>query len=265
MRPQEVINETKQEQDAIDIFIALDISLSMQAEDLKPNRIEAAKSTIQKFLTKVEGNRIGTVIFAGIAFVQAPLSFDTKIIYDFIGKTSTNTINQQIYGLDGTAIGDAIFTAVEKLKDSKTKNKIIILLTDGEANRGADPIITAQYARDNNIKVYTIGIGDPNGAIIPVIDPMGNKTYLIGPDGQPLKTSINIKALEDIASITHGKFFMADDNAKFENVFDEIAALEKSKIKTLTTTKYKDLYPYPLGLAIILLLIDYLWFERRRV
>lgn len=265
MRPQQVIYETKEEKEAIDIFIVLDISLSMMAEDLLPNRMEAAKETIKNFLTKIDGNRIGMIIFAGVAFVQAPLTFDYKILYNFISKTSISTINQQIMGMDGTAIGDAIFTATEKLKKSDAKNKVIILLTDGEANRGADPIIASTHAKENNIKIYAIGIGDPNGAIIPTYDTLGRKTYLIGPDGEPLKTKIDIETLQEITDITLGKFFLATDNEKFQKAFEEITNLEKTKIKTLSNTIYKDMYQYPLSIAIILLIIDFLWFERKKI
>lgn len=264
MRPQQIYTETKEEKEVIDIFILVDISLSMMAEDISPNRMEAAKKAIQKFLVKINNERIGLIIFAGIAFVQVPLTFDVKIIYDFVSRINIDTINQKA-GLDGTAIGDAIFTAVERMKNNKTKNKVIILLTDGEANKGANPIVAAQYAKEHNIKIYTIGIGDPNGAIIPTFDPSGRKTYLIGPDGQPLKTTINIKSLQEIADMTGGKFFMVIDNQGFENAFNEINNLEKTKIKINQNIKYYDLYQYPLILAIFLLIIDYLWFERKKI
>ena len=206
----------------IDIVIATDVSGSMLATDFKPNRLEAIKEVAYNFIQKRVNDRIGLVVYAGESYTRTPVTSDKTMLLNSLKEVQYNGMVLQ----DGTAIGIGLGTAINRLKDSKTKSKIIILLTDGVNNLGSlDPISAAEIAKAYNIKVYTVGVGTNGMANFPVAkDANGNIVF------QPQKVEIDEKLMQEIATITNGKYFRATNNKKLEAIYDEIDRLEKSKI-----------------------------------
>lgn len=206
----------------IDIVIATDVSGSMLATDFKPNRLEAIKEVAYNFIQKRTNDRIGLVVYAGESYTRTPVTSDKAMLLNSLKEVQYNGMVLQ----DGTAIGIGLATAINRLKDSKTKSKIIILLTDGVNNLGSlDPISAAEIAKTYGIKVYTVGVGTNGMANFPVAkDANGNIVF------QPQKVEIDEKILQEIAATTNGKYFRATDNKKLEAIYDEIDRLEKSKI-----------------------------------
>jgi len=271
-RPQ--ISKTTREvaKNGIDIVMTLDVSESMLAEDLKPNRIEAAKAALRKFVSARKTDRIGLVVFAGAPFTQSPLTFDYKIIDYYLKHISTESIDQSGFGLNGTAIGDAILAALNRLKvaekDGELKRtKVIILLSDGDANVGIDPKIAAYKAKEEGVKIYTIGIGKKGGAPIPVVGFGGRTGYARNPDGSLYLAKFNEAALREIADITGGRFFRVDDTTSFDAALEEINRLEKTEIKVNTkTTKQDNFLPYLLTLyfTVLLYIVTELIFKQKQ-
>ena len=206
----------------IDIVIATDVSGSMLATDFKPNRLEAIKKVAETFIQKRTNDRIGLVVYAGESYTKTPVTSDKIMLLNALREVQYNGLVLQ----DGTAIGIGLGTAINRIKNSKAKSKIIILLTDGVNNVGSlDPISAAEIAKDYGIKVYTVGVGTNGMANFPVAkDSNGNIVF------QPQKVEIDEKILQEIAAITKGKYFRATDNNKLEAIYDEIDGLEKSKI-----------------------------------
>lgn len=206
----------------IDIVIATDVSGSMLATDFKPNRLEAIKQVANTFIQKRVNDRIGLVVYAGESYTRTPVTSDKTIVLNSLKEVQYNGMVLQ----DGTAIGIGLGTAINRLKDSKTKSKIVILLTDGVNNVGSlDPISAAEIAKAYGIKVYTVGVGTNGTANFPVSkDANGNIIF------EPQKVEIDESLMQEIASITDGKYFRATDNKKLEAIYDEIDRLEKSKI-----------------------------------
>ncbi len=206
----------------IDIVIATDVSGSMLATDFKPNRLEAIKEVAYNFIQKRTNDRMGLVVYAGESYTRTPVTSDKAMLLNSLKEVQYNGMVLQ----DGTAIGIGLATAINRLKDSKTKSKIIILLTDGVNNLGSlDPISAAEIAKTYGIKVYTVGVGTNGMANFPVAkDANGNIVF------QPQKVEIDEKLMQEIATITNGKYFRATDNKKLEAIYDEIDRLEKSKI-----------------------------------
>jgi Ca-activated chloride channel family protein len=206
----------------IDIVIATDVSGSMLATDFKPNRLEAIKEVAYNFIQKRTNDRMGLVVYAGESYTRTPVTSDKAMLLNSLKEVQYNGMVLQ----DGTAIGIGLATAINRLKDSKTKSKIIILLTDGVNNVGSlDPISAAEIAKAYGIKVYTVGVGTNGMANFPVAkDANGNIVF------QPQKVEIDEKLMQEIATITNGKYFRATDNKKLEAIYDEIDRLEKSKI-----------------------------------
>ena len=206
----------------IDIVIATDVSGSMLATDFKPNRLEAIKEVAHTFIQKRVNDRIGLVVYAGESYTRTPVTSDKAMLLNSLKEVQYNGMVLQ----DGTAIGIGLATAINRLKDSKTKSKIIILLTDGVNNVGSlDPISAAEIAKEYGIKVYTVGVGTNGMANFPVAkDANGNIVF------QPQKVEIDEKLMQEIATKTNGKYFRATDNKKLEAIYDEIDRLEKSKI-----------------------------------
>lgn len=206
----------------IDIVIATDVSGSMLATDFKPNRLEAIKKVAESFIQKRTNDRIGLVVYAGESYTKTPVTSDKTMLLSALREVQYNGMVLQ----DGTAIGIGLGTAINRIKNSKAKSKIIILLTDGVNNVGSlDPISAAEIAKDYGIKVYTVGVGTNGMANFPVAkDSNGNIVF------QPQKVEIDEKILQEIAAITKGKYFRATDNNKLEAIYDEIDGLEKSKI-----------------------------------
>ena len=246
-RPQKGNVYEQSNDQGIDIIMALDTSTSMRSLDFRPlNRMEAAKKVTQDFIKERKYDKIGLVVFAGLAFTQCPLTTDKDSLAEFV-----NNIQIGDTGMDGTAIGSAIMTSVNRLKDSEAKSKIIILVTDGNNNTGEiDPITASQIAREFNIKIYAVGVGSPEGAIYEVDDPFFGKREV-----RVTQEAINENALREIAKNTGGEYFRAQDAKSFENIMKQIDKLEKYEIKVAQFTNYNELYKYFLIPAFILFLL----------
>lgn len=242
--PQTKNDEQHAEGDGIDIMLCLDVSGSMTAQDLLPNRLEAAKTVAIDFVNRRKNDRIGIVVFAGESFTQCPLTPDHGILINAIQNIHSGLL------LDGTAIGDGLGTAVDRLRSSKVKSKIVVLLTDGENNGGLiDPKTAKEIAKSFGIKVYTIGVGSTEGeANRPTQTPMGVQM-------QKIKVSIDEKLLKQIAIETGGKYFRAKDNEGLANIYTTIDTLEKSKVEISTTTNFTNKFlPFAIAAAFFLLL-----------
>lgn len=241
-RPQSTTEFENVTTEGIDIVIALDISTSMLAKDFSPDRLEAAKNVAMEFISGRQYDRIGIVIFAGEAFTQCPLTTDRAVLINLFRDIKTGIIQ------DGTAIGNGLATAVARLKDSDAISRVVILLTDGENNAGEiAPITAAEIARTFGIRVYTIGVGTVGMAPYPVQTPYGTQL-------RDIEVKIDEKMLQEIASLTDGKYFRATNNIKLEEIYKEIDQLEKSKIEVREFSRRSEEF-LPFALAGILLLI----------
>lgn len=244
-RPQYKNTTVERNAEGIDIVITLDISTSMKAEDLKPNRLEAAKNVVANFIDKRVSDRIGLVLFAAKSFTMVPPTLD----YDLLKKLLQDVEMGKIQ--DGTAIGMGIATAVNRLKESEAKSKVIILLTDGQNNSGEiDPVTAAELAATYGIKIYTIGTGTRGTAPYPVKDPIFGNRY------QNVKVDIDEEMLTQIANMTGGEYFRATDTQQLKEIYAQIDKLEKTKIEEIIYTDYKDLYPRFLLPGILLLVLS---------
>lgn len=246
-RPQSSSKETEVSTEGVDIVLAIDVSTSMLAEDFKPdNRLEAAKKVASEFIKGRTNDRIGLVIFAGESFTQCPLTLDYGVLMTLLEEQKTAGKDW-----DGTAIGMGIVNAVNRLRDSKAKSKVIILLTDGENNAGnIDPITAARIAHTFNIKIYTIGAGKRGTAMYPVDDPIWGKQY------RPIQVNIDEKSLKKIASITDGKYFRATSTEKLKAIYDEIGAMEQTKIEVKEFTRYEEYFMWFLLAGLLSLLAE---------
>jgi len=245
-RPRSGRTEEKIITEGIDIVLALDISSSMLAEDFKPNnRLQAAKGVAADFVRGRQNDRIGMVVFAAKSFTQCPLTLDYGILLDFMNEIENGMIE------DGTAIGMAIANASNRLRDSKAKSKVVILLTDGQNNRGElDPITAARVADAFGIRIYTIGVGKRGSALYPVDDPIFGKRYVRMP------VQIDEETLKEIANITDGTYYRATDRESLANIFREIDELEKTKIEVQQFTRYRELFPNYLFMALGLIVLE---------
>ncbi|RYZ86095.1 MAG: VWA domain-containing protein, partial [Proteobacteria bacterium] len=248
-RPQEANTKIKRNIEGIDIVICLDISDSMLIEDMKPlNRLEAAKDTIRQFIEKRTSDRIGLVIFAGESFTLVPLTLDYQVILER-AKEITTAASANIK--DGTAIGVALANAAGRLKESTAKSRVMIFMTDGENNSGTiDPETALAIAKGYGLKIYSIGIGKDGPTKIPIYqrDIFGNKvkTY------QPFDSTVNDDLLGRMASETGGKYFRASKEDSLQGVFQQIDSLEKTKVDVNKYTRYTELFPAYLKLAMLL-------------
>ncbi|MCF7567335.1 VWA domain-containing protein [Sabulilitoribacter arenilitoris] len=249
-RPQTVDVSTKTKTTkGIDIVMAIDVSASMLARDLKPNRLEALKKVAGEFIKGRPNDRIGLVEYAGESFTKTPITSDKSIVLRSLKDIRYNNIIE-----GGTAIGMGLATAVNRLKDSKAISKIIILLTDGVNNSGfIDPKIASELALEYDIKTYTIGIGTNGTALTPVsILSNGNFQYARA------QVEIDEELLKEIAEVTGGKYFRATDNKKLEEIYNEINKLEKTEIEEFKFYNYEEKYRSLVLLAGILLLLELL-------
>jgi len=229
-RPQSSDNWQNQTVEGIDIIIALDISSSMLALDFQPDRIEAAKNVATKFISGREYDRIGLVIFSSESFTQCPLTTDRAVLINLLSSVKSGLIE------DGTAIGLGLANAVSRLKDSEAKSKVVILLTDGENNRGEiAPITAAEIAKTFGVRVYTIGVGTEGVAPYPVQTPFGVQM-------RDMEVKIDEKTLTEIANITDGKYFRATNNRTLTDIYKEIDRLERTKIENKEFSKKTEEY-----------------------
>jgi len=248
-RPQTVDISTKTKTTrGIDIVMAIDVSASMLAKDLKPNRLEALKKVASKFINRRPNDRIGLVEYAGESYTRTPVTSDKGIILKSLRDIKYNTI---ITG--GTAIGMGLATAVNRLKESKAKSRIIILLTDGVNNSGfIDPQTASELAVEYGIKTYTIGLGSNGMALSPVAINNGKFQY------SRIQVEIDEKLLKEIASETGGKYFRATNNKKLEDIYDEIDKLEKTEIEEFKYYNYEEKFRPLVLLALGLLVLEFL-------
>ena len=233
----------------IDIVIAIDVSASMLAKDLLPNRLEALKVVASEFIKSRPNDRIGIVEYAGEAYTKTPITSDKAIVLRALNDIKYNTTIE-----GGTAIGSGLATAVNRIKDSKAKSKVVILLTDGVNNSGfVDPKTASELAVAYDIKVYTIGIGTNGMALSPIgILPNGNFQY-----GR-VQVEIDEELMKDIAKVTGGQYFRADNNKKLEYIYDEINKLEKTDVEEFKYYNYEEKYRPLILLAFGLLLFEFL-------
>ena len=251
-RPQEADTKVNKNVEGIDIMFAFDVSDSMEIEDMQPdNRITAAKSVIRKFIKGRGSDRIGLIIFAAESYTRVPLTLDYDILLQSLESFTTDNIKQ------GTAIGVALANAVARLKESTAKNRVIILLTDGENNSGTiDPDTAIDIAKGYGIKIYTIGVGVNGESQLPVYvtDPFGRRVKHY----QPIHSTVNMELLQHAADETGGKAYRAADTETLKKVFADIDSLEKSKIQINQYVRYTELFPLWLQWGIILYLVQFL-------
>jgi Ca-activated chloride channel family protein len=241
-RPQSTNRWEKVTSEGIDIVMAMDISGSMRAMDFKPNRLEAAKELGMEFVASRSDDRFGLVVFAGESFTQCPLTTDQAVVINFLNELDFGMVE------DGTAIGMGLATAVNRIKDSKTESKVIILLTDGVNNQGEiGPVTAAELAAAYGIRVYTIGVGSMGTAPFPVQDVFGRTVV------QKMAVEIDEDVLQKIAVLTNGKYFRATDNNKLREIYSEIDTLEKTQLDVKQFSKRKDEY-FPFVLFAVILM-----------
>ncbi|MCH8533759.1 MAG: VWA domain-containing protein [Flavobacteriaceae bacterium] len=235
--------------EGVDIIMAADISTSMLAKDFKPNRLESLKKVASEFVQNRKTDRVGLVIYAGESYTQTPLTSDRALVSNAI-ENLTHAINID----DGTAIGMGIATAVNRLKESDTESKIIILLTDGVNNTGLiDPVMATEIAKELDIKIYTIGIGSRGRALSPVaILPNGEFQY------RPVEVEIDEELMQFISKETGGKYFRATNEESLQRIYDEIDSLEKSEIEEETFYDYEEKFRPLVIIGFILLLFEIL-------
>ncbi len=250
-RPQTSNSWKSKTVEGIDIMLAMDVSTSMLAEDLKPNRIEAAKNVAAEFIVGRPNDNIGLTIFAGEAFTQCPMTVDHSSLLNLLHNVRTDIAAVGLIE-DGTAIGMGLANAVSRLKDSKAKSKVVILLTDGSNNRGdLSPMTAAEIAKSLGIRVYTIGVGTNKTAPYPM--PVAGGVQYVN-----IPVEIDSKTLSEIAAATDGDFYRATNTRELQQIYKEIDQLEKSKLNVKNfSKKYEAYQPYAIA-AVILLLLEIL-------
>ena len=244
-RPQTTNNWQNSEVEGIDIMLAIDVSTSMLAEDLKPNRLEAAKDVAAEFISGRPNDNIGITLFAGESFTQCPLTVDHTVLLNLFQSINSGIVE------DGTAVGMGIANAVSRLKDSKAKSKVIILLTDGTNNKGdISPLTAADIAKSFGIRVYTIGVGTNGMAPYP-LRVAGTIQYINTP------VEIDEKTLTQIAITTNGNYFRATNNSKLKEVYKEIDKLERTKLNVKQYSKRHEEYQWFAFIALLFLLLEF--------
>lgn len=242
-RPQTGVTGEDVTAEGIDIVLALDVSSSMLAEDLAPNRLEAAKAVAVDFAAGRRNDRIGLVIFAGKAFTQAPLTLDHSVVASLLSELEVGMIE------DGTAVGMGLATAVKRLQASEAASKVVVLLTDGRNNRGEiDPLTAAHAAQALGVRVYTIGAGSRGTARVPVTDRFGARRYVT------TQVDVDEPALRATAEATGGRYYRATDRESLEAIYAEIDELETTEVQVENFTRYGERFHLPLlaGLALLL-------------
>ena len=246
-RPQDVERLSHTNTEGIDIMLAIDVSGSMLARDFRPDRITAAKEVAGSFIADRYGDRIGLVAFAGEAFTQSPLTTDQGTLQTLLSRIRSGLIE------DGTAIGNGLATAINRLRESEAKSKVIILLTDGVNNHGEiAPLTAAEIAKAQGIRVYTIGVGTEGMAPYPAVDIYGTRTVMA-------KVEIDEKTLRSIAEMTGGEYFRATDKAKLKAIYDQINQLEKSKVEVTEHVTYHEQYLLWALAGLLLLFAEFLF------
>ena len=247
-RPVNITQEHEATTDGIDIVLSMDISGSMLARDFTPNRLTSAKHLAAEFVANRRGDRIAIVAFAGEAFTQAPLTSDQATIETMLSRLRSGVVE------DGTAIGNGLATAINRLRESSAKSKVIILLTDGVNNRGQiSPLMAAEIARDMGIKVYTIGVGTRGRAPYPAVDMFGNQTTVMA------DVEIDEDLLREIASMTGGKYYRAVNDEALREIYAEINELETSKVQVTNYQTYEELFLVWALVGLLLLVAEFIF------
>lgn len=247
-RPQLTLKEENIKADGIDIFLSIDLSSSMLAQDFQPDRLEVCKRVAAEFVEKRLYDRLGLVVFSGEAFTQCPLTTDHRVVVDFIEQLRCGILE------DGTAIGMGLATAVNRIKDSPSKSKVVILLTDGVNNAGyVKPITAAEIAKQFGVKVYTIGVGQEGTAISP-ISRRSDGSFVMG----MARVEIDEDLLRQISKMTGGQYFRATTARSLEKIYDEIDRMEKTEIDVTTVKRYSEEFYRFVWLALIFVLLEIL-------
>ncbi len=258
VRPRFGVKMEMVQRKGIDLIVALDISESMLAEDITPNRIDLAKHEIAKLIDMLKGDRVGLVVFAGESFVQCPLTLDYGAAKMFLDAVRTGWVERQ-----GTALAEAITSATEAFRSQSRKHKVLVLLSDGEDQEG-DATAAAKKAADEGIVIYTIGVGSESGVPIPMKKSGGNVVYKKDRSGNLVMTRLNSMMLEKIAIEGKGRYFHAGSNLELSRIISEIASMEKKDLGASKITTYEERYQIPLFLALLLLLVEFFIPERIR-
>lgn len=242
-RPRSSSKGTNVTSEGISIVLAMDVSSSMLAEDLRPNRIEASKRVAADFISGRPTDLMGLVVFSGESFTQCPITSDHSVLLNLMGDIKSGVLE------DGTALGEGLATAIARIKDSKAKSKVIILLTDGVNNSGSiAPVTAGEIAKTFGIRVYTIGVGRNGTAPYPFKTPFGIQY-------QNVDVQIDEEILQQISEATDAKYFRATDNRKLKAIYEEIDKMEKTKVEVTEFRRYsEDFFPYALAAALLLIL-----------
>ena len=254
-RPRSSEQMERVDTEGIDIILAMDVSTSMLARDLTPDRINASKDIAIEFISQRPSDRMGIVVFAGESFTQCPLTTDRATLINLMKEVQTDIIE------DGTAIGNGLATAVARMKDSDAKSRVVILLTDGVNNRGEiSPQMAAEIAKTYGVRVYTIGVGKEGMAPYPVMTPWGVEI-------QNVKVEIDEALLSEIAESTGGRYFRATDNTKLAEIYSEINKMEKARTTIDSFPIYKELFGAYALMALLALMLELFinWFVIRRL
>lgn len=247
-RPQLTLKEEEVKAEGIDIVLVMDISSSMLAQDFKPDRLQVSKEVAKQFVDKREFDRVGLVVFAGESFTQCPLTTDHRVVKDFLDGLECGMLE------DGTAIGMGLASAVNRMKDSPSKSKVVILLTDGVNNSGyIKPLTAAEIAVELDTKVYTIGVGTRGQALSP-ISRRSDGRYIFG----MAQVEIDEQLLEEIANMSGGEYYRATDEQSLQSIYAEIDRLEKTEIEITSFKRYSEEFRRFLSIGLVLLLIDLL-------
>ncbi len=250
------LEEIKRE--GVEIILALDVSNSMLAEDIRPNRLEQAKMSIQRMTDRLVNDKIGLIVFARKAFVQVPLTTDYTVT-----KMLTATVSTESVPVQGTAIGSAIDLAVNSFSSTEENSKILIIISDGE-NHEDNPVEAARLASLRGIVIHTIGIGDPRGSPIPIKGRGGQQNFLTDQDGNVVMTRLDETTLRQIASVTGGIYVRATGSEfGLNNILNEISGMEKSEFESLVYTGYEDKFQYFTGLALFFIFLTVFITDRK--
>ncbi len=247
--------------EGIDLVIAVDVSNSMLAQDIKPSRIAKARQEVRGIIDRLKGDRIGLVVFAGDAFIECPLTLDYSAAKIFLDVIDVGLVPRQ-----GTAIGDAIRKATEAFSKMEKKHKVLILLTDGE-DQNTDPLGAAEEARKEGVKIYTIGIGSVTGEPIPITNRNGDVLgYKKDRNGEVVVTKLDEMTLQKIALATGGKYYHATPGEmELDKVYDDISKMEKKELEGKLMVQYEDRFQYPLLFGIFVIVLEFFISERRKV
>jgi len=239
------------ERKGVDVIVGLDISKSMLAQDIAPNRLDRAKFEIGKFIDLLKGDRFGLIVFAGESFVQCPLTLDYGAAKMFL-----NVVNTDWVQVGGTAIGDAINQAISAFSTQKNKSKVLIILSDGEDQMG-NVEEAAQKAAALGIKIYTVGVGSESGVPIPISQGQGSIVYKKDENGNLVMTKLNSMMMEKIAMEGHGKYFHAGNSLDMSAIYQEIAKMEKNELGSDRMNLFEEQYQWFCAIALLLLLLEF--------